>query len=513
MATPVRTRRTKVQHSLDPITPAKLELPIKTDPCVDAKSTITPGMKTSFTTKNSSLAKTILASLAGLDTPIKADLSPASAKTPISKKQKSPEKKKADSRASTPVKSREPTPISTVHLPPHYQRLVNDLRILDETLSIIRVKNQIPFFTFIRENIERVSGRRFSVDHFRQLVTATEGKLYKVEWQEMKDIEGKSMRIELTIRATDEDGTEIFKRMTTEQSASRNQRLVDFLSNKLIEYITASPSNKPENSYPIKPAQLPEKPTGVTSGEEAASSGRSRILAKCDSVASNGDAIQTPKSSLRRQLSISASPIIPNTMPQFLSTPVKLPPCAGSTTPGAVKTPMSAKERLDAIRNRVKAREAVDVEEAQKYDKEMEIREKLDEFDLSIKLLIKLNHKFPRGITTAKLSTITKDFGSMFVNPSDTEKWCNKICNLVPANFQTEKIGNEIVLIFKTPNVKFSAIKANIEQLKKAFQNDTKTAASVELTTPPSTPPMTAGTPPRKLADTSPTTPRISARE
>ena len=156
---------------------------------------------------------------------------------------------------------------------------------------------------------------------------------------------------------------------------------------------------------------------------------------------------------------------MPNTLPQFV-TPVKLPERPESTSP--VK-PMSAKERLEAIRNRVKAKEDKDVEEAKKYDKEMEQRAKVDEYDLCVKLLVKLNHKFPRGIDTAKISTLTKDYGTLFVNPDDVEKWSRRISDFLPDRFAVEKIGEELVLKLKTTDVKFSVMKKEIEDLKAAF--------------------------------------------
>ena len=186
------------------------------------------------------------------------------------------------------------------------------------------------------------------------------------------------------------------------------------------------------------------------------------MLTKCDSVASDGSIVRTPKSSLRRQLSVSASPVVPNALPQFISTPVKLQPSSCST-------PMSAKEKLEAIRNRVKAREEEDVIEAKSYDEAMSRKEKVDEFDMAIKLLVKLNHKFPKGIDSAKLTTLTKDYGSMFSDPNDVEKHALRICQLVPENFEMVSIGNERVLRLKTKNIKFSLIKKEIEIQKDRF--------------------------------------------
>jgi hypothetical protein len=412
-----------------------------------------------------------LASLAALDTPAKPDdsstSSPISTKTPTSKKQKSPEKKKS---VETEISSSPSVP-----LPKHYQRLVDDLRILEETLSIFRVKNQVPFFSLIKENIERVSGRRFSLDNLRQLMTATSGDLFRLDWQEVKDVEGKLLKMDLTVRAID-NGVEMFKRMTSEQSQQRINLLQTYLNQKLSEYMKTSKDADIQNAYPIKPCEVPEKPQPSTGGDQTPSHGRARVLARCDSVASNGSAVQTPKSSLRRQLSVSASPIIPNTLPQFI-TPVKLPRDSQTVTSTSPRSssmpPMSAKEKLDAIRNRVRAKEAEDVAEAKQYDKEMELREKLDEFDLCVRLLVKLNHKFPRGISTAKISTIQKDYGSMFVHPGDTEKWCKKLCSLVPHHFEMEKIGSETIMKFKSSGteIKFSAIKQEIEEMKKQFKS------------------------------------------
>jgi hypothetical protein len=399
-----------------------------------------------------------MASLAAMDTPAKAD-SPASIATPYNKKQKSPEK-------STPEKSKD-----AVELPSHYRRFVDDLRILDETLSIFRIKNQITFFSVIRPNIERVSGRRFPLDVFRQLMTVTGGELFKVEWQNMKDIEGKVIKPDLTIKAIDHEneGAEIFKRLNSDQTTSRKSKVVSFLESKLNEYLDQNPGNASDNAYPIKPFDLPEKPSEAGDGTPCSTPGRNRVLSKCDSVASDGSVVKTPKSSLRRQLSVSASPVMPNTLPQFI-TPVKLPQQSPQEDQPASKTPMSAKEKLEAIRNRIKAKEENDVKEAKAYDDEMARKERVDEYDLCVKLLIKLNHKFPRGITTAKLSTLKKDLGSLFVNPNDVERWTRKICDLVPARFQVEKIGEEDVLRLRTTDVKFSVIKKEIEDLKLTFQ-------------------------------------------
>ena len=400
------------------------------------------------------LVKPVAASLAELETPLKPDGSPASVATPHTKKTKSPEKSEISNVKSVVEKA--------VPLPVHYQRLVDDLRILDEALSIFRIKNQVPFFSLLRHNIERVSGRRFSLDHFRQLMTATGGVLFKIEWQEMRDIDGKSGGWDWAIRAIDheKDGIEIFKRLSSAQSASRKKLVLSSLESKLAEYLKKESSASPDNAYPIKPMDLPNKPV-----EEApATPGRARVLSRCDSVASNGSAVKTPKSSTRRQLSVSASPIMPNCLPQFLSTPVK--------TTQEPKTPMSAKEKLEAIRNRVKAKEIVDAAEAVEYDQEMIAKQKSDEFDLCIKLLVKLNHKFPRGINTAKLSTLKKEYASMFMG-GDVEKWTLKLCALVPNHFQMEEIGPETVLRFKT-DVKFSVIKKEIENLKAEYEIKTR---------------------------------------
>lgn len=130
---------------------------------------------------------------------------------------------------------------------------------------------------------------------------------------------------------------------------------------------------------------------------------------------------------------------------------------------------MSAKEKLQAIRDRVKAKEEKDVEEAKQYDADMERKARMDEYDFAIKLVVKLNHKFPRGIDSAKLSTLKKDYGSLFVHADDVEKWTLKICELVPHRFAIEKVNDESVLRFKTTDVKFSVIKKEIEDLKTVF--------------------------------------------
>ncbi len=44
MATPVRTRRTRGAVNIDPITPAKLELPVERDKRQSVKPIATPGM-------------------------------------------------------------------------------------------------------------------------------------------------------------------------------------------------------------------------------------------------------------------------------------------------------------------------------------------------------------------------------------------------------------------------------------------------------------------------------------
>ena len=43
MTTPVRTRRARGPVTLDPITPAKLELPVERDKRQSVKPTVTPG--------------------------------------------------------------------------------------------------------------------------------------------------------------------------------------------------------------------------------------------------------------------------------------------------------------------------------------------------------------------------------------------------------------------------------------------------------------------------------------
>lgn len=362
--------------------------------------------------------------------------------------------------------------VSNVELPVHYQRLVDDLRILDEALSIFRVKNQVPYFSLLKDNIERVSGRRFTLDHFRQLMTATTGKLFKAEWQPVKDVQGKVTKYDIVVRAIEpeKEGCEIFKRLSSEQVQSRKAQVITFLETKLSEYMEkAGKTARPENAYPIKPFELPERPhlNSVEGSENPSTpaSGRARILAKCDSVASDGSAVRTPKSSLRRQLSVSASPVMPNILPQFVSTaastPVKITPKS--------EPPMSAKDKLQAIRDRVKAKEEKDVAEAKQYDDAMDRKARIDEFDFAIKLLIKLNHKFPRGIDSAKISTLKNDYGSMFVNADDVEKWTKKICDFVPHRFAIEQVGEEQVLKLKTVDIKFSAIKKEIEDQKTSF--------------------------------------------
>ena len=405
------------------------------------------------------VAKAVLASIAALQTPVRDD-SPSSM-TPETKKVRSPEKVK------TPKSSTE-SKKNSVELPVHYKRLVDDLRILDETLSLFRLKNQTPYFALLKENIERASGRRFTIDHFRQLMTATEGVLFKPEWQQVKDAQDKVFKYDISVRAVDHEreGVEIFKRLNSDQTRARKNIIIRFLEAKLSEYFEkAGASGRIENAYPVKPYELPAKPH-LDSGEEIGEnpstpfSGRSRVLSKCDSVASDGSAVKTPKSSLRRQLSVSASPVMPNVFPQFVSssTPIK-----------HAQTPMSAKEKLQAIRDRVKVKEEKDVAEAKEYDAEMEKRSKLDEFDLAIKLLIKLHHKFPRGIDSAKLSTLIQDYGSLFVNADDVEKWTKKICDLVPHRFEMIASAEDTILRYKTTDVKFSTIKKEIEDQKLSF--------------------------------------------
>lgn len=369
------------------------------------------------------------------------------------KKQRSPEKhaksKTPDSKTLDPVQ---------VPLPAHYKRIVNDLHILDETLSIFRAKNQVPFFPLIKDNIERVSGRRFTIDNFRQLMTASEGKLFMPEWVDQKDEEGRTVRQELAVRAI-HDSKEIFKRMTAEQANERHKLVTEYLTKRLSDYLAEDKENVPEDSFPVKPSDLPDKPSHQSG---CVTPGRNRIMARCDSVASNGSVLHTPKSSVRRQLSVSASPIIPSSLP-LMVTPVKIKP--DSNTP-----PMSAKDKMEAIRNRVKVRETKDIEEAQQYDKEMDEKAQIDAFDMCIALLIKLNHKFPRGITTARMSTLKKDYGSMFGDPGDIEKWARRISELVPENFEVGKIGEEQVLTLKTPGVKFSEIKKKLDIQKIQLQ-------------------------------------------
>ena len=447
MTTPVRTRRGRSQVNLDPVTPAKIDLPLKVDRRLSIKPQATPGMwRIKFISILFPLVKTVAASLAALDTPGKFDGSPASASTPYSKKPKSPEKKVAV--------EPEGSVVPVTPLPVHYDRFVHDLRILDEALSIFRIKNQIPYFGLLRQNIERVSGRRFSMEHFKQLMTATGGVFFKTEWQDVKDLEGKSVSIDLTVRAIDHEneGSEIFKRLTPNQSQSRKKFIISYLTAKLGEYLLTG--GTPDNAFPIKPMELPSRPKE----EVVLPSTPGRTLSRSDSV------VSTPKSSTRRQLSVSASPIIPNALPLFL-TPQK------DRSEKLLATPLSAREKLDAMRNRVKAKEEVDAAEAIKYDKEMSLKEKLDEYDLCIRLLIKLNHKFPKGIRTAKLSTLNKEYGSLFLDAKDVERWTRKICTLLPTHFAMDRIGDEDVLQYKSPSIKFSILKKEIENMKTQFEN------------------------------------------
>lgn len=353
-----------------------------------------------------------------------------------------------------PVETPKEKPVAPA-LPAHYKRIINDLHILDETLSIFRAKNQIPFFPLIRDNIERVSGRRFTIDNFRQLMTASEGKLFQPEWVDEKDEEGRTTKQELAVRAL-HDSKEIYKRMTPEQAAERLKIVTEYLTHRLTEYLEEDPEHLAGDAYPVKPFDLEAKPVPQ---DGSATPGRNRILTQCDSVASNGSILRTPKSSVRRQLSVSASPIVPLTLPQLV-TPVK-----AKLQPAS--PPMSAKEKMDAIRNRVKARETKDIEEAEQYDKEMSEKERMDSFDMCMGLVVKLHHKFPTGITMAKVSTLKKEYGSVF---SDVEKWTRRICELVPENFEMETIGAEEVLKLKTPTVKFSEIKKAIERQKIQFK-------------------------------------------
>ena len=413
------------------------------------------------------IAKIVSASIAALETPIGFE-SPIAPQTPLSsKKTRTPEKKESVADAISSDNQAvfdKPTVHPREDLPVHYKRFIDDLRILDETLSIFRTKNQVPFFSRLRDNIERVSGRRFTVDHFRQLMTATDGVLFKADWQPVKDLEGKILKYELVVRAV-HAGAEIYRRLSSDQAICRSEVIVNFLNSRLAEYLEKNKENKPENAFPIKPFELVPKPSLEDSSGNTTNplgSGRTKLLTKCDSVASDGSVVKTPKSSLRRQLSVSASPIVPNALPQFISTPVKV------STP-AVSPPKSAKEKLEAIRSRVKAREEEDVKEAKAYDEAMSRKEKVDEFDLSIKYLIKLNHKFPRGIDTAKLSTLKKDYGSMFSDSKDVEKYTIKICELAPDRFELISIGDEKVLRLKTKDVKFSLIKKEIEIQKDRF--------------------------------------------
>jgi len=411
--------------------------------------------------------KLVEASIASLETPFKHE-SPSSARTPQSaKKPKTPEKqpvKKAVNSADEPIakliSSSETSVSAREDMPVHYRRFIDDLRLLDETLSLFRVKNQVSYMSRVRENLERASGRRFTIDHFKQLMTATGGDMFKGEWMPLKDIDGKIIRYELVLKAVD-SGQEVYNRLSSDQARNRTERVIKYLNEKLKEFLDQNEANKPENAYPIKPFSLTEKPDLEPIG--CATPGRTRLLTKCDSVASDGSVLKTPKSSLRRHLSVSASPILPNALPQFISTPVKLPSVSSPVAP------MSAKEKLDAIRNRVKAREVVDVQEAKAYDEAMVRKEKKDEFELCIKLLIKLNRNFPRGIETAKLSTLKNDYGSMFSDSNDLEKYTMKICELVPGRFELANLNEQKVLRLKTKDVKFSVIKKEIEIQRNRF--------------------------------------------
>jgi hypothetical protein len=403
------------------------------------------------------------------------DVTPVATQTPISKKQKSPPKSTKSGRSKVdtvevPLHISPEKKAQSVALPSHYQRIIDDFRILDETLSIFRVKNQIPYFPLLKDNIERVSGRRFTLDNFRQLITASSGQLYKVEYQDTEDEEGRTSKQELVVRAI-HDSKEIHKRMTSDQSDERHKLVSDYLQSRLAAYLAEDASHTVSDAYPVRPAELPEKATRTIETTGGCSTpGRNRVLTQCDSVASNGSVIRTPKSSIRRQLSVSASPIIPNSLPQMV-TPVKL----RGPTPPLTATPMSAKEKMAAVLNRVKAKEAKDVEEAVLYDKEMSQREITDGFDMCINLIVKMNRDFQNGkFTTAKLSTLKKEHGSIFAAPGDIEKWTERLCEIIPDHFEVVEIGQEQVLRYKSPGVKFSVVRKSIEDKKLEYMTSIK---------------------------------------
>ncbi|EER03459.1 hypothetical protein Pmar_PMAR014678 [Perkinsus marinus ATCC 50983] len=305
-------------------------------------------------------------------------------------------------------------------LPSHYKTVLDQFRMLDEVLSLFRVRSQVPYYLQLKAGVERASGKRFAKGRLLQVVFAA-GGLLELEWREKEcevDSMGTSPLRRLVVIQRDATGAILTKRLDAKEALARADVVRAQLEKLLAEQERSCSDPKKfltDEADPVPQAVLPSNPY------EASPTVNSTPVLRGRGTPSPDVTPQTPCSLMlsgvrarrRERLELSSSPFVPVILPQLSEpmTPARTPSVRNNIrSRSASKTPA---ERRQEMRERVRAKEAKEKEDAQIYEEDLKWREQLSFFELLSSIVSELSRLFfMREHPSMKLQDVVKHFMS-----------------------------------------------------------------------------------------------------
>ncbi|EER19679.1 DNA replication factor Cdt1, putative [Perkinsus marinus ATCC 50983] len=385
-----------------------------------------------------------------------------------------------------------PASVSTVKrsLPSHYKTVLDQFRMLDEVLSLFRVRSQVPYYLQLKAGVERASGKRFAKGRLLQVVFAA-GGLLDLEWREKEcevDSMGTSPLRRLVVVQKDASGVVLTKRLDAKEALARAEVVRTKLEELLADQERRCSDPKKfliDEAEPVPQASLPHNPFEASTPIESTPVLRGRGTPSPDATP------QTPCSVLlsgvrarrRERLELSSSPFVPVILPQLSEpmTPARTPSVRENIrSRSASKTPA---ERRQEMRERVRAKEAKEKEDARIYEEDLKWREQLSFYELLSSIIAELSRLFfMRGHPSMKLQDVVKHFmsanggGSRYkpLGARVMEDYLRQTAGLAPEwiKIAHSKIDSKTEMMVMDMSVKSKAVLGKVKEKKDALNTE-----------------------------------------
>ena len=336
----------------------------------------------------------------------------------------------AESKISQPLARSDSAP-----LPSHYEILFKQFKALEEVLAIMRTRSTIPLLSEAGGNVADVTKHRFNFARMQQIMEIAPD-MFKIQWREVSP--GKPPQA-LVMQV--EEGSEVAERITNAVTMKRRELVFKNLVARVDQArLRVGAAFDMESDCP---------PVEVIESKEATTP-RTPKTSRLE--------LNLTPAKYTSSLTVSRSPMTPIHLPRLVPTTPRTPRDA-SLTP---------KQQVEAMRQRIRAKEADEAEKFAAQETENKKRQSIAEFDDLLAMLAQLAKKL-YGKSSMRLDALVKEVNRSsirFGGAPEVEKLIRKLSELVPdwLSLTQSEFAKDVTLVKVDHGVGFATVQKAIRE-------------------------------------------------